>query len=518
MDWFEIDRKGLARLLERRGLAFVIFELLQNSWDEQGASSVEVTLAAGQTRGRSVLRVVDNAPEGFRRLSDAWTLFATSYKAGNPVQRGRYNLGEKLVLALCDEASITSTKGAVVFDGSGRRTIKSKTAAGTVFEAVIRMTAEQRAEALAAVKRAIPPDTVKTIINGEVLARPEVKGKFHGTLLTEYADEDGVLRRTRRATDVAIYEPPEGDEGWIYEMGIPIVETGDRWSYDVGQKVPQSLERDGVPPSFLRQLRTEALNNLHNQVTTDDANETWVRDAASDQNCSEDAFTAVLDRRYGKDRVLADPSDPEATKRAMAAGHTIVYGNQLTQGERDRVRTLRTEGRDPILPAGQSKFATKPVFGNGEKQIRIIKPEDYTEGQKRVVQYSHAAARALIGMDIQILVVNEATTPMLACYRKSADAFGLGEDNPLRALFTGEPRLIYNLGRLGKAWFEDASPKGLEEVHDLLIHELGHQFSGDHLADAYHDALCRLGARLAGLMRDGSLDPIRFGWAGVQKR
>ena len=30
----------------------------------------------------------------------------------------------------------------------------------------------------------------------------------------------------------------------------------------------------------------------------------------------------------------------------------------------------------------------------------------------------------------------------------------------------------------------------------LLIHEFGHQYSGDHLSEEYHEALCRLGARL----------------------
>ena len=35
-----------------------------------------------------------------------------------------------------------------------------------------------------------------------------------------------------------------------------------------------------------------------------------------------------------------------------------------------------------------------------------------------------------------------------------------------------------------------------EDVDWLLIHEFGHQYSSDHLSGEYHDALCRLGARL----------------------
>jgi len=55
---------------------------------------------------------------------------------------------------------------------------------------------------------------------------------------------------------------------------------------------------------------------------------------------------------------------------------------------------------------------------------------------------------------------------------------------------------MLNLGRLGHAWF-DKGPR--EEVDQLLIHEFGHHYSGDHLSEAYHDALCSLGAKLAAL-------------------
>ena len=35
----------------------------------------------------------------------------------------------------------------------------------------------------------------------------------------------------------------------LYEMGIPVVETGDKWHYDIGQKVPLTIKFD--VPSFL---------------------------------------------------------------------------------------------------------------------------------------------------------------------------------------------------------------------------------------------------------------------------
>jgi hypothetical protein len=42
-------------------------------------------------------------------------------------------------------------------------------------------------------------------------------------------------------------------------------------------------------------------------------------------------------------------------------------------------------------------------------------------------------------------------------------------------------------------WFEQGAS---EDVDALLIHEFGHEYSGDHLSSDYHEALCRLGASL----------------------
>jgi hypothetical protein len=46
---------------------------------------------------------------------------------------------------------------------------------------------------------------------------------------------------------------------------------------------------------------------------------------------------------------------------------------------------------------------------------------------------------------------------------------------------------------LGHKWFEQGAT---EDVDRLLIHEFGHQFNSDHLSEAYHEALCQLGARM----------------------
>jgi hypothetical protein len=111
-DWFAVHKQGLAAVLARRGREFAVLELIQNAWDAPGVTEVIVTLEPiAARRGLAMLQVVDDAPGGFADLRRAYTLYAPTEKRADPAKRGRWTLGEKLVLALCEEAEIVSTNG-----------------------------------------------------------------------------------------------------------------------------------------------------------------------------------------------------------------------------------------------------------------------------------------------------------------------------------------------------------------------------------------------------------------------
>ena len=113
-DILRVDTEGLSKLCSRNGLDWLGKELIQNAWD-QDVTQVHLTIeSVGHGRGRII--VTDDDPEGFLDLSHAYTLFAESNKKGNPLQRGRFNLGEKLVIAYCVETGgsveiLTTTGG-----------------------------------------------------------------------------------------------------------------------------------------------------------------------------------------------------------------------------------------------------------------------------------------------------------------------------------------------------------------------------------------------------------------------
>lgn len=209
--WFEVNRAGLGKLVADRGKAFVVFELLSNAIDEDGVDCVSISLRPIPGQAKATLAILDNAPEGFRNLSDAWILFAESYKKADAQKRGRFNLGEKLVLALCDEATIVSTTGGVRFDKDGRHTLRQKTDSGTRFTATLSLTRQGLIEINRAIEKVIVPTGIAVTYNGTALATRTPQTQFEARLPTVLADAEGVLRRTERTCTVQVYDPLPGE-------------------------------------------------------------------------------------------------------------------------------------------------------------------------------------------------------------------------------------------------------------------------------------------------------------------
>lgn len=470
-----VDKQGLAKKLAHKPKTFVVHELLQNAWDEDGVIKVSVKME--MLPGRPVCRIMveDDAPEGFQDLASIYTLFRDSKKAPDPTKRGRFELGEKMVAAIALRMEVVTTKGGIVIEGNNRTHHRNKLQKGSVILVDIRMTREEFVEVKRQVYGLIPPENIPTYFNGVPLRVRRPVHTFTTTLQTVRSDEEGNLKTTARKTEVRVYEPLEDEVPGIYEMGIPVVETGDKWHYDIQQRVPVNWERNNVPPSYLRTLRVEVLNAMHGKLDKEEAHEPWVTEALDDSRCNGEATETVVTQRFGEKRVIFDPSDPEGTKIAVSKGYTVIPGGALPSGAWANVRSSGA-----ALPAGQVTPSPKAYDPEGRPE-RLIPQEKWTNDMRRMVVFSVDLFERLYGRKLYVKIAREPGVSWVA----NCGPGGV---------------LTFNYSKLGKRWF--ARDVRDEEVLSLLIHEFAHYKVSDHLSSAYHRELTKLGAKLANLCLD----------------
>lgn len=469
---FEVDPKGLAKLLEEKGRGFAVMELVSNALDTR-ATRVDVTLRS-VARGKVEVTVADDDPDGFHDLTHAYTLFAESERKSDPTTRGRFNLGEKLVIALCEAATVRTTSGSVLFGPEGRARSDAKREHGSEFVGLMRMTKVEQDEAIALMHRLIVPWGVELWVNGERVAEREFVARFELSLPTLIADEEGVLREVTRKAMVGIYEPQDGHKGTLYELGVPVVETGDRWDVNVWQKIPLNMERDNVRPSYLRQIRTAVLNETVERLTESEASAQWVGAALEDPKVAPEAVEAVITKRFGDKRVIADPSDREGTMIAASQGFTVIPAGSFNKRQWEQIREAGA-----ALPAG--RVTPSPSKGLNEADggpLNMVPEDEWTAGERRMAEYARFLGTILLGFAPQVEVASSITYPAAATW--------------------GGGTLTFNRGRLGHRWFDTIGP----EQDALILHEFAHNRVHNHLSAEYADEV----ARLAGLLVEAALE------------
>lgn len=480
--WIETDLDGLAQAMGNRGKEFLVFELASNGWDEN-STTVDIEFLPTAQRGLYSLKVTDDNPDGFADITHAYTMFAPSKKKTDPTKRGRWNFGEKFVLAFCEEASIVSTTASVIFDSNGRRQGRKRTESGTVFSATIRMNRPEYDAALARVKRLIPPAHIRTTLNGELLVPRVPIHTFEATVRTVIGDDDGILRESRRKTTIEVFDPIEGEPAEIFEMGIPVVATGDRWDYNVQQKVPLNTERTNVTDAYKQDLRTLVLNEMYSRITKDDANNEWVRNALDDEKISDEAVDKVMTARFGTKRVIFDSSDPEANKIAMQQGYSIVYSKSLSKGAWTNVKRAGA-----ILPAGKVTPSPKP-FHPGGRPLETIPQAQWTKAMWRFQSFAHHLAIETLGHGLNSFTIADDAKWFASPGKLVQATFG-----PDRDLIVNWHVIGRKIADLMERDLTPANYKLLVPVVSMLIHEYTHYTVSDHFSAEMLDTACDTGA------------------------
>jgi hypothetical protein len=163
-----------------------------------------------------------NSPHGWLTLHHAYTLYAESAKANDPTKRGRFNEGEKNVLCLAIEASITTVTGQVCFDRErGRWNGSEHRKRGSEFYMKFELTPKEYADICGKTRLLIPPKDIITTFNGVEIAHRAPDLRFDTRLRTPRDS-----RNEPRKTEVRLYSVLHGEKPMIYESSCGIVCCG----------------------------------------------------------------------------------------------------------------------------------------------------------------------------------------------------------------------------------------------------------------------------------------------------
>jgi hypothetical protein len=399
-----------------------------------------------------VLSVEDDNPAGFVNLSDAYTLFGKTAKRKDPEKRGRYNLGGKQAVSICERAVVETTKGIVVFDNRGRHQSSKHRAAGSKITVWFKATNEEIETLLSEIKSYLVPKGISFIVNDEPVPHKAPFKTIEAVLQTEI-EEDNILRKTSRKTKVFVHKTD--GKARIYEMGLPVQEIDCEFSLDVQQKIPLGIDRETVSLAFLQDLYAEVLNNTFEDVEGKNASALWVRTATSDERIQKEAVSDIFTKRFGEKFVSANPFDANSIDEAISHGYKVISGNELSGDEWNAAKGFGLVNSSSDL-FGSNFGTAKPV-------------DELTPSQERFEKLAKKIARECLKKDIGVRFVR--------LPRGIAAQYGAST-------------LTVNLSSVSSALFDD-----FKDSIELIIHELGHE-GGNHTESGYHKCLTKISAQL----------------------
>ncbi len=482
---FAVSAHGLRQLHADREPWTLVKELIQNAWDEAPeASECDVRIAAGP--GDTTIVTVEDDGPGFTDISHAWTLMAETAKRADPTKRGRFNLGEKEIIAVALCAEIETTGTTVSFPREGGRVTAPNTRKGGTRVSVTMPWNEEQALVLRIRLRRFRPTDCRLWVDGVEIPRRTPLASRGATLRTLILRGPGLpISETKRKTTIDVLERCDSHTGWIYEMGIPIQATTLPYDVDVQQKVPMPPNRNTVSASYLQDVMTETLNAMHEEMPGEWFSENWVRTAIEDDRIEESAVRTARKHRYSERAVLWS-SDTDANMRAAEAGYQVIHPKAMSRKER---QVMTTKG---------GLASAKDDFGRpAEKQQR---PDTTNHVRRGFANWIRKIGR-IVGLQASVHYV-------AAPEARFAARCTAGER---------KPKVTINTSFCTDEWLAQRGPQQLE----LIIHELAHALANTPMnhGPRWGDACAAAGAKVADaiarnrLVYDPGRRPTPSGWS-----
>jgi hypothetical protein len=493
--WFEIDSVGLGKTLAQQDKFGLITELVSNSWDADGVTQVDITLTRPDESGITILTCVDNSPKGWSNLAHAHTMYAESDKKGLENKRGRFNEGEKKVVARSIESSLTTTTGTVIWNADKTRTETTDTRpVGSEFVGKYTMTLQEWERVCHQARLLLTPRGIRTTFNGTQIKFRKDVGQFTDKLPCPLPDKEGNVRNVERQAIIHIYDLLSGEQAMIFEMGIPIVELGDdKYHVNVMQKVPLSRDRDNVNPSYLRRIRAGVLNIQFGTLKPEELTASWTNDALSipkdsGHTVKDEVVQHVMKARFGENHVTRSVSDVGSAREAVSRGHNVVEGGALPKEVWARYKAVTDENGDSVVRSSGQLFPTDS--DHGLDRAKVIPNTQWTEPMKAYAALIEMLSPKLIGKPSIVQFLNDKDEHIEGCF------FNVGEKTTRKG-FNRE----FGVFTVNLAYIDPSKP---QKCYELLLHELAHDVvrCNDHLDHRFYDTVTELGAKLAVLIQE----------------
>ena len=479
---FEIDDKGWRQIQAGRPLWQLVKELVSNVWDERdnGATYCDVTI---NTYGHGVLEVIveDDGP-GFSDIKDAYTLMAFTKKRTDANKRGRFNMGEKELIAISEDATIETVGNTISFPKEGGRKVrKNDRTRGTKVTLHVKGTKPEVQTTMEMLQSFIVPAGIEYIFHSNYVDIPPLPTRrlvatTEATLKTQISDSPSEpLRESTRKTTVNIYSNPDIDEGRvegaIYELGVYIQDIDMPYDVDVQQVVPMGVNRDTVSRAYLRDIYAEVLNVTAGRITEETVSDSWVQYALEDERVTSSTIKTVGTVQIGENGILSVPFREQENEDAYMSGMNLISPKSMSSIVRGK---FRDEG---ILQTTVEKFGrltNAPVFSH------------ITPDMKRVADYARFLHQVAFDKPCTVQFLDNVCN-------KNADYNST--DNVIR----------FYVKQLGNLWFSMENGPTLAQT-DLIVHEFAHNNAGDrpHSGEYYH-AMSRLAAMIIHATREGKV-------------
>lgn len=455
-DWFSVDKDGLKEMFANFPFERLVMELIQNTFDVD-STICKVNILQDADANETFVSVIDDNPDGFKNLRDAYTLFGTTDKRSDPTKRGRFSFGEKIVLARAKHATIRTTKGTVSFTKAGRHNSSSKTSQGSCVDIVFKKwTNKEFDHVLASLKLLYPPKGIKFTVNDVEIPYVEPYKQISSTMSTEFlktVEGQAVMTKTTRKTDLYFYKA-RSEKAYLYEMGLPVCEIEGLFDVDVQQKVPLSHDRTLVPQSYLQDVYAELLKALGDEMPADVISSASMRMAMEDERTDPETAAKMFKKSFG-DNAYLQSHNPDADQEAARQGASMI--SSRTFGA-DVNAKLREGGIQTTLGKFCKDVAIRMDGGIGmPSQYKSV---EVTPDRANLAKYTQMLCKQF--------------------YKHTIDVqFAHWMDNNIAAMKQGDT-IIFNVFRLGNELVRRPVTQGTA----IVLHELAH-----HCNSSGHDGV-----------------------------